>query len=364
MNDVDPGKIASHFDIKGVIKEIKPLSGGLINASYIVRTEGDAPDYVLQRKNGEIFKDVPGMMENIVNVTEHIRKKIADANGNVDREVMEVVFTKSGKPYQADENGDFWSMSVFIPDTLTLEKADSPQLAFKGGEGIGKFQMQLSDFNKPLHQTIPGFHDLSFRFKQWDEALKNDKGNRKDTVKEEIAWIERRRDEMLSFWKLVEEGKLPKRVTHNDTKLSNILFDKEGNVLCVIDLDTVMSNTVLADYGDAIRSFANTGAEDDPNPDNVGLDLETFKAYTAGFLSQTKDVLTPLELEYLAFGPRYITFEQVLRFLMDYIDGDTYYQTLYPGHNLVRTHAQQKLLESMEENYEEMRNTINSLIQS
>ena len=167
---------------------------------------------------------------------------------------------------------------------------------------------------------------------------------------------------MMKFWSLVEDGTIPTRVTHNDTKLSNILFDKEtGKVLCAIDLDTVMSSTSLNDFGDSIRSYANTGAEDDKNLDNVGLDLERFRAFTEGYLSQRKDTMTASELEWLAFSARYITFEQVLRFLMDYLDGDKYYRIHYPEHNLVRTHAQYKLLCSMEEQYEQMRTIVNSI---
>ena len=357
-------KIAIQFNITGKIKEIRTLSGGFINTTYLVETEDDAPDYILQKKNGTIFKDVPAMMDNIVKVTNHIRNKVVAAGGNPDREVMTVIPTLSGEYAVCDENGDYWTMSLYIPDTITHDRGDSPEMAYKGGEGIGKFQMQLSDFNEPLSETIPGFHNLRFRFEQWDKSLEADKVHRKESVKKEIEWIESRREQMMKFWQLVENGVLPRRVTHNDTKLSNILFDKNDNALCVIDLDTVMSNTVLADYGDAIRSFANTGAEDDENLDNVSLNMEIFKAYTRGFLSKTASALTPEELKYLPFGALYITFEQVLRFLMDYIDGDTYYHTDYPEHNLVRTHAQQRLMESMEDNFQLMVDFCESLTQS
>ena len=184
--------------------------------------------------------------------------------------------------------------------------------------------------------------------------MKRDAAGRVKDLTEEIGWIESRKEEMLSFWSLVETGVIPTRVTHNDTKISNILFDKDGEVLCVIDLDTCMSSTSLNDFGDAIRSYANTSTEDDRDLSRVSLSMEMFKAYTEGYLSYRKDTLTPAELEYLAFSARYITYEQVLRFLMDYIDGDIYYKTNAPDHNLVRTHAQYKLLCSMEEQYREM----------
>ena len=186
---------------------------------------------------------------------------------------------------------------------------------------------------------------------QWDEALRRDAAGRVKDLKEEIGWIESRRDEMLAFWSKVEDGTIPTRVTHNDTKINNILFDKQGEVLCAIDLDTVMNSTSLNDFGDAIRSYTNTGDEDDRDLSRVGMSLEMFRAYTEGYLSQRAGQLNQAEIDHLAFSARYITFEQVLRFLMDYIDGDTYYKTKYPEHNLVRTHAQYKLLQSMEEQY-------------
>ena len=232
--------------------------------------------------------------------------------------------------------------------------ADTPALAFKGGQGIGKFQSQLADFEIPLSETIKGFHNIRWRFQQWDEAVKKDTAGRVKELAEEISWIESRREEMLAFWSLVENGTIPTRVTHNDTKISNILFDKDGEVLCVIDLDTCMSSTSLNDFGDAIRSYTNTGAEDDRDLSKVSMSMEMFKAYTEGYLSYRKDTLVPAELEYLAFSARYITYEQVLRFLMDYIDGDVYYKTNAPDHNLVRTHAQYKLLTSMEQQYGQM----------
>ena len=245
-------------------------------------------------------------------------------------------------------------MTLFIEGSVTYEKADTPALAYKGGEGIGKFQAQLSDFTTPLNETIKGFHNIRWRFTQWDESLRRDAAGRVKDLSEEIGWIESRRKEMLDFWTLVENGTIPTRVTHNDTKISNILFDSEGSVLCVIDLDTCMSSTSLNDFGDAIRSYTNTGAEDDKDLSKVSMSMEMFKAYTEGYLSMRRGNLTESELRYLAFSARYITYEQVLRFMMDYIDGDKYYKTAYPEHNLVRTRAQYRLLQSMEAQYSEM----------
>lgn len=343
-------KIASQFDLEGSVSEIRPLGDGFINDTFVVKTAGDAPDYILQRKNHLIFPDVPGMMENIKAVTEHIKSKVHDPL----RETLTVISSKDGKLY-VEQDGNFWAMCLFIPDTISPAKADTPELAYQGGLGTGRFQALLSDFDKPLNETIKGFHNIRWRFQQWDETIAADPAGRVEHLQEEISWIESRRKEMLDFWSLVEDGTIPMHVTHNDTKISNILFNEsDGSMLCMIDLDTVMSSTSLNDFGDAIRSYANTGAEDDRNLDNVGMDIAMFKAYAEGYLHEQKASMVQSELDWLAFSARYITFEQVLRFLMDYIDGDKYYKISYPDHNLVRSRAQYKLLLSMEEQYDRM----------
>ena len=342
--------IAGQFELEGTIAEIKPLGEGFINDTYVVKTEGDAPDYILQRKNHLIFPDVPGMMDNIKAVTEHIKKKVDDPM----RETLTVIPAKDGKLYVKDGE-NFWAVCLFIPDTTSPSRAESPEQAYQGGLGTGRFQALLADFDKPLNETIKGFHNIRWRFQQWDETIAADRAGRVAQLKEEISWIESRRKEMLDFWSLVEDGTIPMHVTHNDTKISNVLFNKaDGSMLCMIDLDTVMTSTSLNDFGDAIRIYANTGAEDEKDLDKVELDMEMFKAYTEGYLHERKTSMVQSELDYLAFSARYITFEQVLRFLMDYIDGDRYYKIAYPDHNLVRTKAQYKLLQSMESKYNQM----------
>jgi len=354
MNDRTLREIAGRFRLTGEIASVAALGEGFINDTYLVRTIGETPDYILQRKNRTVFVDIPSMMENIRKVTEHIRRKVLAAGGDPAREVLEVVPARDGALCYEDAQGEYWAVSRFIPGAVTYDRADTPELARKGGEGIGRFQSQLADFTEPLAEILPGFHDIRFRFRQWDEALKRDAAGRRNGVAEEIGWIESRRERMLGFRRLAEEGTLPMRVTHNDTKIANILFDDTGRVLCVIDLDTVMSATSLNDFGDAIRSYANTGAEDDRDPERVSLSMEMFRAYTEGYLSQRAGELTQAELDNLAFSALYITYEQVLRFLMDYIDGDTYYKVKYGDHNLVRTRAQHRLLLSMEEQYDRM----------
>ena len=342
--------IASQFALGGEVESIEALGEGFINDTFVVRTAGDAPDYILQRKNHVVFPDVPAMMANIKAVTEHIKAKVADPM----RETLTIVPAKDGKLY-VEEGENYWAVCIYIPNTVTYERADSVSLAYQGGVGIGRFQSLLADYDKPLNETIKGFHNIRWRFEQWDATLAADPVGRVKEVSQEIGWIESRRDEMLAFWARVESGEIPTRVTHNDTKISNILFDAAtGDVLCAIDLDTVMSSTSLNDFGDAIRSYANTGAEDDRSLERVEMSIDMFRAYAEGYLSEQRATMCESEKEWLAFSARYITFEQVLRFLMDYIDGDKYYKTAYADHNLVRARAQYKLLQSMERQYAEM----------
>lgn len=252
-------EIAKQFALEGEIATIKPLGEGFINDTFVVTTEGEAPNYILQRKNHVVFPDVPGMMDNILAVTNHIKAKVADPM----RETLTVVPAKDGKLYVKDGE-NFWAVCLFISDTSSYDRADSPELAYQGGVGIGRFQALLADFDKPLNETIKGFHNIRHRFNQWDATIAADPVGRVKDVQEEIGWIESRREEMMKFWSLVEDGTIPTHVTHNDTKISNILFDRPtGKVLCAIDLDTVMSSTSLNDIGDAVRTYTNTGAEDE-----------------------------------------------------------------------------------------------------
>ena len=344
----------------GSVVSVGLVGEGLINDTYIVRTSGTTPDYILQRKNRNVFGNIPAMMDNIVKVTEHIRKKVADAGGDPLREALTVIPQLDGPYYYVDPDGDYWAACLYIDDTETYHKADTPALAEKGGAAIGKFQAQLADMREPLADTLPGFHDMRYRFRQWDEVLAKDPAGRAKDVRQEIGWIHDRRARMMDFWEKVESGEIPRRVTHNDTKISNVLFDKAGGALCVIDLDTVLTSCSLNDYGDAIRSYANHGLEDDSNLANVYLDRPIFEGFTRGYLSEAGKFLLPAERENLAFSALFITFEQTLRFLMDYIDGDRYYKVKNDRHNLVRTHAQYKLLLSLEENLPRMEEFIRS----
>ena len=344
--------IVSQFATEGATRCVRPLGEGFINDTYLVYVEGEEePKYLLQTKNHKVFPDVPAMMDNILKVTGHIKAKAADPL----RETLTIIPAKDGKLYFKDADGCFWAMCLFIRGTKSYFTADSPEMARQGGIGLGKFHKAVSDMKEPLVEIIKGFHNIRWRFTQWDESLKADKAGRVASLSEEIGWIESRRQQMLDFWSLYENGVIPTRITHNDTKISNFLFEAEsGELLCAIDLDTAMSSTLLNDVGDALRSYTNTAAEDEPDLSKVSMSMDMYKAYIGGYLSQAGDALAPIEKDYLAFSGLYITFEQTLRFLMDYIDGDTYYKIAYPEHNLVRTHSQYALLTSMEEQYEKM----------
>ncbi len=348
MNTETLQTISTHFLFDSDIR-IVPMGEGFINDTVIVTTsEGK---YILQRKNSNIFKDIPGMMSNIQKVTAHIKSKAISQGLDPNKSTLTIVPAKDRQNWWYEESGDcagYWVMTTFIPNSGAVDKADTPEMARKGGIGMGKFQALLSDFKESLVDTLPGFHNIKFRFQQWDDVVSRDPVGRVSECMTEIEWIESRRKEMLEFFTLIDSGQIPARVTHNDTKISNMLFDENGDVLCMIDLDTVLRAPCLYDFGDAVRSYTNTGLEDDTCLENVSMSMPMYEALLEGYLSQTSDFLLPIERKYLPFSGYYITFEQVLRFLMDYLDGDHYYRIKYPTHNLVRARAQYALLQSIE----------------
>lgn len=353
---------ATTFSIDGTVDTVKPLGDGLINDTYLVKTaEPDAPDYVLQRINNAIFTDVEGLQANIEAVTAHIKKKLqADGTDDIDRKVLEFVPVKAtGKTYLHDGDS-YWRMSRFIPGSHTLS-AVTPETAYITGLAFGNFQSMLTDIDRQLVESIPRFHDMEFRLQQLREAVESDAVGRCKEVTAELDEIFSRADLMCTAEKLHRQGLLPKRICHCDTKVNNMLFDDNNNVLCVIDLDTVMPSYVFSDYGDFLRTAANTGDEDDRDLNRVSFNMEIFKAFTKGYLESAGKFLSPVETEHLPYAAALFPYMQAVRFLADYINGDTYYKTAYPEHNLVRTSAQLKLLYSVEANTPAMRDYIASL---
>ena len=354
MEQQDLKHIVAQFDITGNVVEVKPLGNGLINTTYKVCTEGDAPDYVLQHINNAIFPDVEMLMNNIVAVTAHIRGKLeAAGTDDIDRKVLSFVPAKDGKYFYLHE-GKYWRIMVFIPDTVS-QSGVTPESSYIVGETFGNFQAMLADIPVSLGETIKDFHNMEFRLQQLREAVAENKAGRLAEVQWLVDELEKRADEMCKGERLHREGKLAKRICHCDTKVDNILFDKAGNVLCVIDLDTVMPNFIFSDFGAYLRSAANTGAEDDKNLDNVNFNMSIFKAFTEGYLKSARCFLTPVEIENLPYAACLFPYMQTVRFLADYINGDTYYKTQYPEHNLVRSKAQFKLLQSAEAAMPEMK---------
>ncbi len=346
--------IVSQFEIQGTVAEVKPLGNGLINTTYKVTTEGNAPDYVLQHVNDAIFPDVQMLMDNIVAVTAHIRRKYEAAGvEDIDRKVLKFVPARDGKYFYLHE-GKYWRIMVFIPDTVS-QTAVTPESSRIVGETFGNFQAMLADIPVQLGETIKDFHNMEFRLQQLREAVAADAAGRLAEVKWLVDELEQRSGQMCKAERLHREGKLPKRICHCDTKVDNILFDKDGNVLCVIDLDTVMPNFIFSDFGDFLRSAANTGKEDDKDLDNVNFNMDIFKAFTEGYLKSARCFLTPLEIENLPYAATLFPYMQTVRFLADYINGDTYYKTQYPEHNLVRSKAQFKLLQSAERHLPDMK---------
>ena len=337
-------QIVGHFATEGTVTDIRPLGNGLINDTFRVVTDG--PDnYVLQRINQAIFQDVDLLQHNIDCVTRHIRAKLVAAGENdIDRKVLRFLPEReTGKSYWTDGK-EWWRVSVFIRDALTYE-AVTPEYAGYAGVAFGRFEAMLADLPDKLGEPIPDFHNMELRARQLREAVAADAAGRMadPEVKALVDEIQTYETEMCKAERMYREGILPKRICHCDTKVNNMLFDRDGNILCVIDLDTVMPSFVFSDFGDFLRTAANTGAEDDPNLENVSFNMEIFKAFAKGYLSTASAFLTPVERENLPFAATLFPYMQTVRFFADYINGDTYYKIKYPEHNLVRTRAQWKL---------------------
>jgi Ser/Thr protein kinase RdoA (MazF antagonist) len=359
--------ILKQFAIWNEVEEPQPLRIGFINDSFVVLAKrvGET-SYCLQRINHHIFKDVEGLMRNIEIVTSHIREKLLIAREeNIERKVLQLIPTKEGKLFYKSPEGDYWRLYVLVEPATSQEKV-TPMSAELTGQAFGRFQRQLADlpFNA-LCESIPNFHNMEFRLQELDEAIerverqktKDIRNQRLESCRDIIEWINKRREMMCLAEVLFREGKLKKHINHCDTKVNNVLFDEKGRPICIVDLDTVMPGFVFSDFGDFMRTAANTGAEDDPNLDNIHVDLEIFEAYARGYLKEAT-FLTDLEKEMLPYGCRLLSYMQTVRFFTDWINGDTYYKIAYPEHNLVRTRAQLRLVEEQEKVEEQMRSII------
>lgn len=360
----DLKKIFDSFQADGTYKEGEPYGSGHIHDTFRVTTaEPDKDDYILQRLNNKVFKNIPELQNNIERVTKHLHNKyLAIPGSDVKRESLTLIQAKNGKSWITDDEGNFWRMYIFITRHRSYNIVDSPEKAREGGKAIGKFQAMLSDLpGEPLFETIPYFHNIERRLDTFRKTVDADPVARAGNVQDEIRFVLKRAEEMKIILQLGKEGKIPLRITHNDTKFNNILLDENDKALCVIDLDTVMPGYVHYDFGDAIRTAANVAAEDEKELSKVKMEIGLFKAYAEGYLSETRNTLNDVEKEYLAFAPRLITYTIALRFLTDYIDGDNYFKIHHRHHNLQRARAQFRLVESMEKQYGEMQKIIDHL---
>ena len=296
-------------------------------------------------------------MQNIFGVTEYLRTVIRAQGGDPDRETLSYIKTKGGENYYQDTRGLPWRCYNYISDSVCYQGVETPEQFYQSARSFGNFLKQLDGYPiETLHETIPKFHDTENRLRAFKRAVQRDVKNRVRTCKKEIDFVLERAADCSVLMDGLRSGKLPLRVTHNDTKLNNILFDaKTGKGMCIIDLDTIMPGLALNDFGDSIRFGATRAAEDEPDVSKVHFELDLFEAYTKGYLETAGDVLTDAEKEYLPWGAKIITLECGMRFLTDYLQGDVYFKTQYPNHNLVRCRTQFKLVAEMEEHFDEMK---------
>lgn len=355
--------LAQIFCLPGDIIEYRTISNGNINATYdvTVSLEGKEHHYVFQKINIFVFKSPKRIMKNIEKITSHIGDKL-EAEGKSRDGVMHFAHTEDGKNYYMEDQG-FWRISEFVPNTVTYNCCDDLAILRSAGEAFGTFQTQLSDFDATaLYETIPGFHNTRSRMAVFFKHVNEDPCGRVDEVTEEIERIRAYKSLGVRLCELIDSQELPLRVTHNDTKINNVLFDKDtGEAKTVIDLDTVMPGLVAYDFGDAIRFAANTAAEDESDLSLVSLDMDRFRAFAEGFLSALSGTLTAEEIKTLSLGVFTMTLELAVRFLDDYITGDQYFKTLYRGHNLVRTRCQLRLADLVSEHMDDMNKIISDI---
>ena len=362
ITDEKRNELLNAFPFAGTFSEVTELKVGHINNTFVFHFDenGKTVKYLIQRINTYVFKDPVGLMENMVAVTEYLQKIVAAQGGDVSREVLCVIPAKDGKPYFVDKENGYWRCLNFITDSHSLQTVTDTKAAYDAARAFGNFQRQLADYPiETLHETIPNFHNTVSRMANFKASLQKDACNRAHTVPDEIKFVLDREADCSLLLDLAAKGELPLRVTHNDTKLNNVMFDDATNEgICVVDLDTVMPGLSLYDFGDSIRFSANTASEDDRDPSHVSLSLPHFEAYTKGYLSAAGKALVKAEIDYLPHSAKIMAFESCIRFLTDYLDGDVYFHTAYPDHNLVRCRTQLALVADIERKFGEMQKIV------
>lgn len=347
---------------------VKPFGEGHINETYAVYMPGpdgkEVPLYVLQRININVFKNPDQVMDNIFGVTEYLRNIIRQEGGDLDRETLSYIKTKDGESYFEDDNGQPWRCLHYVPNSVCYQQVERPEQFYQSALSFGHFLKQLGEYPaESLYETIPQFHDTRKRFRDFVEAERKDVRNRARVCRSEIDFVLAREKDCGTLMEQLEDGVLPLRVTHNDTKLNNILFDKDTEEgLCIIDLDTIMPGLAANDFGDSIRFGASTAEEDEQDLEKVHFDIDLYEIYVKGYLEMAKEVLTPAEIESLPWGARLMTLECGMRFLADFLQGDVYFKTAYPEHNLVRARTQFRLVKEMEEQFDKMKDVLKKYI--
>ena len=355
-------EIANNFSYRGNITDISPLGAGHINKTYVVTT--DINKYTLQKINTAVFKDPVGLMKNIYNVTEFLRKKISARGGDAERETLSVIKTKTDSLFYVDSNNEYWRSYLFIDDVITYQEPKSLKVIYESGFAFGDFLNLLSDYDmSTLNETIKDFHNTPKRFDNFKKALQDDVANRALNISDEIEFLLKREEDCHLIINRINDNTIPLKVTHNDTKLNNLLFDKyTDKPICILDLDTVMPGSILYDYGDALRISGSSAAEDEQDLNKVHFVLDNFVAFTKGFISSMKDSITQCELSLLPFSIKLITMEIGMRFLTDYLNNDIYFAIHKKEHNLYRARTQFKLVSEIEYNIEKMNKIVYDII--
>lgn len=350
------------FDFQGNHKSHERYGSGHINDTFMIANDdaGVERRYILQRMNHDIFKDPVSLMKNVEGVTSFLREKITACGGDPNRETLNLVKTKDGESFYQDSDGNFWRSYLFISGTTCYNLVEKPEDFYQSGKAFGHFQRLLADYPaKELTETIPDFHNTPVRFGTFKQAVKEDVCGRAAGVQEEIRFVLDRAGDMDAAQSMLESGALPLRVTHNDTKLNNIMIDDvTGEAICIIDLDTIMPGLSIFDFGDSIRFGANTAEEDETDLSKVSLSLPLFDIYTKGFLEGCDGSLTAAEVNMLPMGAKLMTLECGIRFLTDYLQGDVYFKIHRENHNLDRARTQFMLVAEMEKKWSEMEKII------
>ena len=358
-------ELIGNFKFSGELKNVTQLHDGHINNTYIFEfceESGHENKYLVQELNTYVFKNPDLLMQNVVGVTKHMQNKVLQNGGDIERECLTVFFTKDDKPYYIDSEGHCWRCYNYVYNAHSCQKIENSEVFFNAAKAFGKFQGMLADYPiESLYETIPNFHNTVSRFADFKAAVESNLSGRADEARSEIDFALAREKDCRVLVDMLNEGKLPLRVTHNDTKLNNVMFDNETNEgICVVDLDTVMPGLSLYDFGDSIRFGANTAAEDEKDVSKVSLSLELFEAYTLGYLSSAGESLTKDEINQLAYSSKLMTLECGMRFLGDFINGDVYFKTEYPEHNLVRCRTQFALVADIERKLPEMQKIVDN----